>query len=654
MADSQRQPLPQVQSPQSQQQQLQLQLQLQQQQQQQLQLQQQQQQQQQHVSFVTPVPPTYSHDDEPIIFSNYYAPLSQTFNPELHRARAPLDAYPTPDSTEYNQQSSSNHYNYAYPTTTSPFPPQRTDSYGGLTTPHANEIIDQSTSHNAEKVVEESPNERYVRLNTLLGKGAYKVVYKAIDREEGYEVAWNTMQATQSPNNKDLEHEIQILKSVRHPNIIAFHDAWYGENEFVFVTELMTSGTLREYIRKLAPLPNIKIIKRWSRQILKGLAYLHGRNPPIIHRDIKCDNIFINGAHGEVKIGDMGTAEMKLGKKYTIIGTPEFMAPEMYEEQGYNEKVDIYAFGMCLLEMATGEYPYGECTNAAQIYKKVSAGIKPACLQKVQNSEVLPVITSCLGPEDERMSSQEILEHPFLAVEPDVVLLAADPNHVHLTLQVVFKGMDKLSVKFDFNVETDTAEEVVREMIEEQVLPERYQHHITKEINRILRDIDKPSESEQAEQARRSVWRRESDIRSELERTRLELKRATDRVMEIEAKCETFENRARATEARHREAMRSLREIQMEEESRLVTEEPSTHQKDLGDRPVDAQLPSNAIKESAERSQFNFSPELTMNSTSDLEPLRRPEESPAARELLVSRILEGKEMKRPCLDTDLF
>lgn len=68
----------------------------------------------------------------------------------------------------------------------------------------------------------------------------------------------------------------------------------------------------------------------------------------------------------------MGTAKMRFGKKYTVIGTPEFMAPEMYEEKGYNEKVDIYAFGMCLLEMVTGEYPYAECKNAAQIYKKVS------------------------------------------------------------------------------------------------------------------------------------------------------------------------------------------------------------------------------------------------------------------------------------------
>ena len=74
----------------------------------------------------------------------------------------------------------------------------------------------------------------------------------------------------------------------------------------------------------------MKIVKRWSRQILKGLKYLHSHDPPIIHRDIKCDNIFINGAHGEVKIGDMGTAKMKLGKKYTVIGMQPVIAAKQF------------------------------------------------------------------------------------------------------------------------------------------------------------------------------------------------------------------------------------------------------------------------------------------------------------------------------------
>ena len=54
------------------------------------------------------------------------------------------------------------------------------------------------------------------------------------------------------------------------------------------------------------------------------------------------------------------------------LGTPEFMAPEMYDEH-YTESVDVYAFGMCVLEMATREYPYKECQNAAQIYRKVTS-----------------------------------------------------------------------------------------------------------------------------------------------------------------------------------------------------------------------------------------------------------------------------------------
>jgi serine/threonine protein kinase len=192
-------------------------------------------------------------------------------------------------------------------------------------------------------------------------------------------------------------------------------------------------------------IPNLKIVKRWARQILKGLSYLHSNDPPIIHRDIKvdfwlikCDNIFINGAHGEVKIGDMGTAKMKLGKKYTVIGTPEFMAPEMYDEKGYSEKVDIYAFGMALLEMVTGQYPYSECKNAAQIYRKVISGVKPDCLAQVTDPEVADLIGNCLGPENDRMSAQEIVEHSFLAVEPEVVIVNNE-NKTHLTMQVEYQ-----------------------------------------------------------------------------------------------------------------------------------------------------------------------------------------------------------------------
>ncbi|EPZ34040.1 Protein kinase, catalytic domain-containing protein [Rozella allomycis CSF55] len=384
-----------------------------------------------------------------------------------------------------------------------------------------------------DRIVEVSPNGRYVKVNMILGKGAFKVVWKAIDREEGMEVAWNACQTTKA-EFVEFSQEIDILKKVRHPNIISFHDSWFNENELVFVTEMMTSGTLREYIKKIKP--NLKIIKRWSRQILKGLYYLHSHNPPIIHRDLKCDNVFINGAHGEVKIGDMGSAKMRLGKKYTVIGTPEFMAPEMYEEKGYNEKVDVYAFGMCLLEMCTGEYPYAECKNAAQIYKKVSQGIKPECLSQIHDEEILSLINSCLANENERMNVSQILEHSFFCEDPEVILSSSDETKTQLTLQVVFRASDKMSIKFDFNVLGDTAEDVVNEMIEESVLPEKYRGLITFEINRILRELSKTLNSENSKLS--NQWKREGnpvDLQSQIIQLENKLKEREIKLKEKES-----------------------------------------------------------------------------------------------------------------------
>ena len=385
--------------------------------------------------------------------------------------------------------------NSAHPVTsphtlTSPLSP--VSHAGDAVEPEGLELEGSQRGHvqEVERIIEYGgPSSQYAKLNTILGRGAYKTVWKGLDREEGIEVAWNILETTKNEYS-ELVQETEILKKVRHPNVIHFHDSWYANGEFVFITELMTSGTLREYIKKFKN-PSMKIIKRWARQILKGLNYLHSQSPPIIHRDIKCDNIFINGSHGEVKIGDMGTAKMKFGKKYTVIGTPEFMAPEMYEEKGYSEKVDIYAFGMCLLEMVTGEYPYNECKNAAQIYKKVSQGIKPECLTKVEDKDVLAIILNCLAPETERWSARKLLEHPFFAEDPDVSLLCVDDSKTKLTIQVVFKGSDKQTVKFDFNTERDTAENVVNEMIEEQILSSKFRQFVTAAIHKILRDLSK-------------------------------------------------------------------------------------------------------------------------------------------------------------------
>ncbi|XP_010551179.1 PREDICTED: probable serine/threonine-protein kinase WNK6 [Tarenaya hassleriana] len=287
------------------------------------------------------------------------------------------------------------------------------------------------------EILEIDPTSRYIRYKEVIGKGAFKTVYKAFDEVDGIEVAWNQVRiddVLQSPDDLErLYSEVRLLKSLKHNNIIRFYNSWIDDkNKTVnIITELFTSGSLRQY-RKKHKKVNMKAVKCWARQVLMGLKYLHSQEPPIIHRDLKCDNIFINGNHGEVKIGDLGLATvMEQPTVKSVIGTPEFMAPELYDEN-YNELADIYSFGMCMLEMVTFEYPYCECRNSAQIYKKVSSGIKPASLTKIKDPIVKKFIEKCLLPASERSSAKELLMDPFLHVSgltmnsplplPDIVM----------------------------------------------------------------------------------------------------------------------------------------------------------------------------------------------------------------------------------------
>lgn len=183
------------------------------------------------------------------------------------------------------------------------------------------------------------PSGRYERSSELLGRGASKEVYKAFDREEGMEVAWNQLKVDHLSEQSAAKilSEIQILTQLDNENIIKFYHSWLRRNaagsyDVFFITELMTSGTLKNYLQKTKGPLKLKIIKNWCRQILKALHYLHTKSPPIIHRDLKCDNIFINGNNGQAKLGDFGLAVLKDREMLTsVLGTPEFMAPELYE-----------------------------------------------------------------------------------------------------------------------------------------------------------------------------------------------------------------------------------------------------------------------------------------------------------------------------------
>lgn len=280
--------------------------------------------------------------------------------------------------------------------------------------------------------------EQYVRRD-IIGHGAFKTVYRAYDSDEGIEVAWNQvrLQGVKPEQKAKILGEITILEQLETDYIMRILNSWESSNGeyLIFITEIMSSGTLKDYVRDASRI-KLKTIKKWCTQILHGLDYLHSHQPPIIHRDLKCDNIFIHGSRGEVKIGDLGLSICMKDKKFasSVIGTPEFMAPELYEEK-YDSKVDIYAFGMCVLELVTGDYPYSECENAAQVYKKVSNGIQPHGINSIKHQPTRDFIFSCIAEDpDKRPSARELLNHPWmLSKEHDDLIFVLTEESPHDT-----------------------------------------------------------------------------------------------------------------------------------------------------------------------------------------------------------------------------
>ncbi|XP_075458467.1 serine/threonine-protein kinase WNK1 isoform X4 [Ascaphus truei] len=333
------------------------------------------------------------------------------------------------------------------------------------------------------KAVGFSPDGRFLKFDIEIGRGSFKTVYKGLDTETTVEVAWCELQDRKlsKSERQRFKEEAGMLKGLQHPNIVRFYDSWEstlkGKKCIVLVTELMTSGTLKTYLKRFKVM-KIKVLRSWCQQILKGLQFLHTRTPPIIHRDLKCDNIFITGPTGSVKIGDLGLATLKRASfAKSVIGTPEFMAPEMYEEK-YDESVDVYAFGMCMLEMATSEYPYSECQNAAQIYRRVTSGVKPASFDKVAIPEVKEIIEGCIRQnKDERYAIKDLLNHAFFQEETGVRVELAeedDGEKIGIKLWLRIQDIKKLkgkykdneAIEFSFDLERDVPDDVAQEMVE--------------------------------------------------------------------------------------------------------------------------------------------------------------------------------------------
>ncbi|TNN43738.1 Nuclear receptor-binding protein [Liparis tanakae] len=189
---------------------------------------------------------------------------------------------------------------------------------------------DEDESEDEFDILEESPCGRWQKRREEVNQRNVPGIddaYLAMDTEEGVEVVWNEVMISERKNFKLLEEKVKAvfdnLIHLEHANIVKFHKYWADTKEnrarVIFITEYMSSGSLKQFLKKTKKnhkTMNEKAWKRWCTQILSALSFLHSCDPPIIHGNLTCDTIFIQH-NGLIKIGS-GIVTQLSPEKYEI------------------------------------------------------------------------------------------------------------------------------------------------------------------------------------------------------------------------------------------------------------------------------------------------------------------------------------------------
>ena len=245
-----------------------------------------------------------------------------------------------------------------------------------------------------------------------IGEGSFGNVFLVKDKQkDGMYAVLKKIPAGKKKSQwrEQVQKEAQILQKLDHPNIIQYYDSFFTPNEFCLVLEYANALDLDKYMRKHSELKEYRIIQIMS-QIIFGLAYLHSKK--IVHRDIKLANIFLFH-NGLVKIGDFGISREVSPEALlkTVIGTPYFMAPEIFDTKGYGEPVDIWAAGCVLYKLMTGMYPFIASSREELIMKFFTA--EPPEITENYSQFLKDLVKQMLSKDpSKRPTAKEILQMP--------------------------------------------------------------------------------------------------------------------------------------------------------------------------------------------------------------------------------------------------
>jgi len=288
-----------------------------------------------------------------------------------------------------------------------------------------NLFVSHSEFREALKLVvsADDPKERLDNF-VKIGEGSTGIVCIAKDKILGKQVAVKKMDLHKQQRRELLFNEVVTMRNYNHANIVELYDAYLVNEELWVVMEYLDGGALTDIVT-YSRLKEEQIAYI-CRSCLKALEYLHSQG--VIHRDIKSDSILLSYM-GQVKLSDFGFCAQvsnEVPKRKSLVGTPYWMAPEIIARETYGTEVDIWSFGIMLMEMVDSEPPFFN-EPPLMAMKKIRDQNPPILKDPDKVSPKLKsFLEACLQKDPLRRSSAfELLQHPFLRLAAPSTNIAA-------------------------------------------------------------------------------------------------------------------------------------------------------------------------------------------------------------------------------------